>query len=86
MAELKEAEARILQQFLEDPNGRIALKTFFVEQAKHFEAKCRAHMVSVNMPGAQEAAFFANCYQGGFTRLEDFSREQVKKFENGHHS
>jgi hypothetical protein len=37
MAELKEPEARILQQFLEDPNGRIALKVFFLEQAKYFE-------------------------------------------------
>jgi hypothetical protein len=40
-------------------------------------------MANVNMPGAQEAAFFSNAYQGGFTRLEDFSREQSKKFEHG---
>lgn len=81
MAELKEAEAKILQQFLEDPNGRLALKAFFLSQAAHFATKSHAHMQNYNMPGAQEAAFFSNAYQGGFTRLEDFSREQNKKFE-----
>jgi streptogramin lyase len=81
VADLKEAEAKILQQFLEDPNGRIALKVFFLHQVSRFEAKSQAHMRNYNMPSAQEAAFFASAFQNGFVWLEDFSREQNKKFE-----
>jgi hypothetical protein len=81
MAELRLQEAAVLKQFLEDYDGRIALKAFFHHMAAQYTGKAVSYLTSYSQQDALENAFFANCYERGFAELEQFCKEQLTKAE-----
>ncbi len=79
MAELRLQEAAVLKQFLEDHDGRIALKAFFHHQAAYHTGRAVQYLTSYDQKEAMENAFFANAYERGFSELEQFCAEQLSK-------
>lgn len=79
MAELRLTEAAVLRQFLEDHDGRIALKAFFQHQAAYHTGKAVQYLTAYQEKEALENAFFANAYERGFNELEQFCAEQLKQ-------
>lgn len=81
MAEIRLQEAAVLKQFLEDYDGRIALKAFFANRAAYHTGRAVSYLTSYNEKDAMEHAFFANCYSQGYSDLEQFCKEQLAKAE-----
>ena len=81
MAELRLGEADFLRRFLEDPTGRLTLRTFFVSRANYHRGRAVEYLTNYEQANAMEQAFFANCYERGFTELESFCKEQMAKAE-----
>ena len=81
MAELRLQEAAVLKQFLEDYDGRIALKAFFHHVAADNTGKAISYLTSYDEKAAMEHAFVANWLARGFNELEQFCKEQLAKAE-----
>ena len=79
MAELRLDEVAFLKNLLEDHTARIALKAFFVHQAAFHTGRAVSYLTSYEEKSAMEHAFFANAYEQGFSALESFCAEQLKK-------
>ena len=79
MAELRLNEVAVLKEILEDHTARIVLKAFFAHQSAFHTGRAEAYLTSYEEKSAMEHAFFANAYEQGFSALESFCAEQLKK-------
>ena len=81
MAQLSLTEAGVLKQILEDHSARIALKAFFLHRHAYHTGRAIESLTAYDQQTAMEQAFFANCYERGFSELEAFCKEQIAKAE-----
>jgi hypothetical protein len=81
MADLRLSEAVVLQRFLEDYDGRIALKAFFHHMSAYHTGNAVSYLTSYDERNAMEHAFYANAFVRAFGDLEQFCKEQLAKAE-----
>jgi hypothetical protein len=79
MAELRLQEAAMLKQFLDDPEGQVVLRAFFTSEAQRSTAAAVRALLNYDEKQALEQAFYANAFQEGFGRLQQFAKEQMLK-------
>ena len=79
MISLTLSEATILKRFLDDPDGKLAIRQFFDKQRLYHAERCKDEMLAGKEDEAKKAACFCLAYETAYLELGHFAENQLRQ-------